>query len=54
MKQWTCIVCGLIYDETVGMPNEGIPAGTRWEDVPEDWNCPECGVTKKDFELVEF
>jgi rubredoxin len=54
MKQWQCIVCGLVYDETTGMPSEGIAAGTKWEDVPADWNCPECGVTKADFTLVEF
>lgn len=52
MKQWQCVVCGFIYDEEKGIPKEGIPAGTRWEDVPENWCCPECGVTKADFEMV--
>jgi len=54
MKKWQCIVCGIIYDEAEGMPKEGLPAGTRWADVPEDWNCPECGVSKSDFTMIEF
>ncbi|HET9700776.1 MAG TPA: rubredoxin [Burkholderiales bacterium] len=53
MKTWQCIVCGYIYDETKGDPEHGIPAGTRWEDVPASWACPECGVAKADFEMVE-
>ena len=53
MKKWECVVCGFIYDEAVGLPEEGIAAGTRWEDIPEDWECPECGVSKEDFEMVE-
>ena len=53
MKQWKCIVCGFIYDEEAGIPDEGIPAGTRWEDVPTDWKCPECGAGKEDFEMEE-
>ena len=51
--KWECIVCGLIYDEELGWPDDGIPPGTRWEDVPEDWLCPDCGVGKDDFELLE-
>lgn len=47
--QWMCGPCGLIYDETIGMPEDGIAAGTRFEDIPEDWICPDCGVTKADF-----
>lgn len=46
------MVCGFIYDEGKGLPKEGIPAGTRWEDVPENWECPDCGVGKSDFEMV--
>lgn len=53
MRKWECIVCGLVYDEAKGWPDDGIPAGTRWEDVPEDWLCPDCGVGKEDFELIE-
>ncbi len=53
MKQYKCEVCGYIYDEAIGAPEDGIPAGTKWEDVPEDWECPECGAGKEDFELLE-
>lgn len=52
MKTYVCTVCGLIYDEASGWPEEGIEAGTRWEDVPDDWACPECGVSKSSFEMV--
>lgn len=54
MKQWICSVCGYIYDEAQGDPEHGIPAGTRWEDVPETWTCPDCGAGKRDFDMVEF
>ena len=53
MQQWECIVCGWIYDETVGDPDSGIAPGTKFEDIPDDWLCPECGVGKDDFELVD-
>jgi rubredoxin len=53
-KVWQCIVCGYVYDEAAGDPEHGIAAGTRWADVPEDWSCPECGVAKSDFEMVEL
>ena len=53
MRKWECIVCGLIYDEALGWPDDGIAPGTKWEDVPEDWLCPDCGVGKEDFELIE-
>ena len=54
MKTWMCVVCGLIYDEEQGWPEEGIAPGTRWEDVPSDWTCPECGARKEDFEMVQI
>ncbi|MCL1623396.1 rubredoxin [Moraxella sp. Tifton1] len=54
MKKYQCIVCGWIYDEALGCPEEGLAPGTRWEDIPDDWSCPECGVTKDDFEMVEI
>ncbi len=54
MRKWQCIVCGFIYDEEKGLPEEGIPPGTRWEDIPDDWVCPECGAGKEDFEMVEI
>ncbi len=50
---WVCVVCGFIYDEAEGLPSEGIAPGTRWADIPEDWQCPECGVSKADFEMVQ-
>lgn len=52
-KKWMCVVCGFIYDEAEGLPEEGIEPGTRWEDVPDTWTCPDCGATKADFEMVE-
>ncbi|RPE75730.1 rubredoxin [Vulcaniibacterium tengchongense] len=51
-RTWMCVVCGFIYDEAKGLPEEGIAPGTRWEDVPDTWTCPDCGVTKDDFEMV--
>ena len=52
-KVWECLVCGWVYDEAKGWPDDDIAPGTRWEDIPEDWLCPECGVSKSDFEMVE-
>jgi rubredoxin len=52
-KKWQCVLCAFFYDEALGMPEEGIPAGTRWADVPETWNCPDCAASKSDFEMVE-
>ncbi|WP_315975167.1 MULTISPECIES: FAD-dependent oxidoreductase [unclassified Pseudomonas] len=54
MYTWECLVCGFIYDEAAGRPEDGIAAGTRWEEVPQDWYCPECGVGKADFEMVRI
>jgi rubredoxin len=54
MKKWQCVVCGLIYDEAEGWPDDGIAAGTAWQDVPADWQCPDCGVGKEDFEMIEM
>ena len=53
MKKWQCIVCGWIYDEAEGCEEESIPPGTAWDDVPLDFVCPECGVSKEDFEMIE-
>ncbi len=52
-QQYICRACGLIYDEAEGDPDSGLAAGTRFEDIPDDWECPLCGVTKTDFELFE-
>jgi len=52
-RTWMCVVCGFIYDEAAGLPEEGIAPGTRWDDIPDTWTCPDCGVTKDDFEMME-
>jgi len=49
MSKYTCSICGYIYDEKVGIPDQGIAAGTKWDDVPSGWICPVCGATKDDF-----
>ena len=54
MKKYMCAICGLIYDEELGWPDDGIEPGTVWNDVPADWVCPECGVAKSDFEMIEI
>jgi len=53
-KKWLCIICGFIYDEAIGWPHDGIEPGTRWDDVPSDWLCPDCLVGKEDFEMIEM
>jgi rubredoxin-NAD+ reductase len=53
MGKWTCTVCGWEYDLAIGDPLNGIPPGTRFEDIPDDWHCPDCGAGKEKFELVE-
>lgn len=54
MKKYQCLICGWIYDEALGCPEEGLPAGTRWDDIPDDWSCPDCGVSKLEFEMIEI
>ena len=49
MKKYVCDLCGYIYDEAAGVPDDGIEPGTKWEDVPEDWVCPLCGADKSHF-----
>ena len=49
MAKFICSICGYEYDEEVGDPDNGIAAGTRWEDIPDDYTCPLCGVGKDDF-----
>ena len=51
MDKYVCNICGYVYDEAVGDPDSRIAPGTKWEDVPEDWVCPMCGVGKEDFSL---
>ncbi|WP_027960726.1 FAD-dependent oxidoreductase [Halomonas halodenitrificans] len=52
-RRYLCVVCGLIYDEAEGDPDGGLPPGTRYDDIPDDWVCPDCGVGKADFVLLE-
>jgi rubredoxin len=52
MKKYECSVCGYIYDEATGDPDGGIAPGTKWEDIPEDWVCPVCGVGKDEFNEI--
>jgi rubredoxin-NAD+ reductase len=51
-RKWECAACGHIYDEAIGAPDDGIPPGTRWEQLPADWTCPECGASRDDFVLI--
>ncbi|MFO6424147.1 rubredoxin [Motilimonas sp. KMU-193] len=51
MKKWCCQICGFIYDEAKGRPEDGIVAGTTWQDVPNDWTCPDCGADKASFDM---
>lgn len=53
-KKYLCLLCGFIYDEEQGWPEDGIAPGTLWEAVPEDWLCPDCGASKDDFEMIEL
>ena len=53
-RTWQCLLCSLVYDEAAGWPEEGIAPGTRWQDVPEDWTCPDCSARKSDFEMIEI
>ncbi len=53
MKKYVCDLCGYIYDPTVGDPDNGIAAGTDFNDIPDDWVCPICGATKDEFSIVE-
>ncbi len=53
MAYYNCTRCGFIYNEAAGDPKHGIPPGTRWSDVPDDWQCPDCGATKNEFEASD-
>jgi rubredoxin len=50
MEKWVCTICGYVYDPAKGDPDNGVAAGTKWADVPDDWECPVCGAAKGDFE----
>jgi len=53
MRIWECEICGFIYKESEGLPEEGIPPGTSWDEIPDDWLCPECGISKEYFQMKE-
>jgi rubredoxin len=52
-EKWVCNVCGWVYDPAVGDPDGGVAPGTKFNDIPDTWICPACGVSKKDFSKVE-
>lgn len=54
LKTWQCVLCAFVYDEEAGLPEDGIAAGTRWQDVPETWTCPDCAASKSDFQMIEL
>lgn len=54
MKRWMCMNCGWVYDEALGDPMGEIEPGTAWEDIPDDWKCPDCGALKAEFEMTEI
>ena len=53
MRDWVCHQCGYVYEEALGDPASGIPPGTRFEDLPDDWTCPDCHSKKADFILMD-
>lgn len=53
VDKYVCLVCGYVYDPEKGDPDSGIDPGTAFEDLPDDWVCPECGVGKENFEKME-
>lgn len=52
MGKWRCVVCGYIYDPVKGDPDNGVNPGTKFEELPPEWVCPECGATQDQFEKV--
>ena len=54
MKSYMCVICGFVYNEADGLPDDGISPGTKWDDVLPNWVCPDCGARKEDFEMVEI
>jgi rubredoxin len=53
MDKYVCTICGYVYDQEQGDPDNDVAPGTAWADVPEDWVCPICGAGKDDFEKEE-
>jgi rubredoxin len=54
LQRLICLGCGFSYDEALGLPQHGVPPGTRWRDIPDDWVCPDCGTPKSAFEMIAF
>lgn len=54
MKAYMCVICGFVYEEAKGHPESNVAPGTKWEDVPLAWRCPDCGAGKEDFEMIEI
>lgn len=52
MEKYECTICGYIYDPAKGDPDNGVPPETKFEDLPDDWVCPLCGVGKKEFQKL--
>jgi rubredoxin len=52
-RRYMCLICGYVYEESKGLPEAGLAPGTRWEDIPLSWRCPDCGAGKEDFELID-
>jgi len=53
VDKYICSICGYVYDPADGDPESGIPPGTSFDDLPEDWVCPVCGADKSEFEKEE-
>ena len=53
MKKWRCVVCSYVYDPAAGDPENGVPPGTAFENIPDDWVCPLCGAGKDEFEAAD-
>lgn len=53
MSRYKCTICGYVYDPAIGDEDNGIAAGTAFEDLPEDWVCPECGAEQDQFEAID-
>ena len=52
MDRYVCTLCGYVYDPALGDPDNGVAAGTKFDDIPDDWVCPLCGVDKSSFEAI--
>ena len=53
MEKWECLICGYVYDAEAGDPDNGVDPDTTFEDLPEDWTCPDCGADKDEFQKLE-